>query len=199
MSRSLFVLTNAVRWRGSSSSLTGALLSHRGFSPCVLVPVFSPSPFLPSLSTLSVKASRHLESPPLSLSASPGLSRGLQASKPSHRLQALAHRHRFYLQFEVSKGDCLSLFIWQVHEGTSLTIQMNDKKQTFDEKFEEVFSLTEKGILKMVLQQLNLGMIDEDVVALVQAHRSSPPDASSRPDNTLNPCSSESTHLPQQE
>ncbi|MED6179269.1 hypothetical protein PIB30_115605, partial [Stylosanthes scabra] len=57
-----------------------------------------------------------------------------------------------------------------------------------------------QGILKMVLQQLNPGMTDEDVAALVQAQQTSPPDASSRPDNTaVNPRSSESTHLPEQE
>ncbi|MED6199052.1 hypothetical protein PIB30_072337, partial [Stylosanthes scabra] len=78
---------------GSSPSLIGAILTHREFSPCLLVPVLSPSPFLPSPSTLSVKASRGLKSQPLSLLASPGLSRGLQASESSHRLQALAHRH----------------------------------------------------------------------------------------------------------
>ncbi|MED6112185.1 hypothetical protein PIB30_059376 [Stylosanthes scabra] len=108
MSRRLSVLISAVRRRSSSPSLTGALLSHREFSPCVLVPLFSPSPFLPSPSTLSVKASRHLESLPLSLSASPGLSRGLQASEPSHRLQALAHHHRFCLVSEI---------LWLISEG----------------------------------------------------------------------------------
>ncbi|MED6220001.1 hypothetical protein PIB30_040941 [Stylosanthes scabra] len=56
-----------------------------------------------------------------------------------------------------------------------------------------------KSSLKKDEAQLNPGMTDENVAALVQAQRSSPPDASSRPDNTPNPCSFESTHLPQQE
>ncbi|MED6125231.1 hypothetical protein PIB30_066683 [Stylosanthes scabra] len=57
-----------------------------------------------------------------------------------------------------------------------------------------------QGILKMVLQQLNPGMTNEDVAALVQPQQTSPPDASSRPDNTAtNPRSFESTHLPEQE
>ncbi|MED6214635.1 hypothetical protein PIB30_105125 [Stylosanthes scabra] len=76
-------------------------------------------------------------------------------------------------------------------------------RQVKAEYEKEVLSLRKQmegfsGLLKMMFQQLNLDMNEEDVVALVKAHQNSPTDASSTPANTPDPRSSESTHIPQQ-
>ncbi|MED6185298.1 hypothetical protein PIB30_055706 [Stylosanthes scabra] len=76
-------------------------------------------------------------------------------------------------------------------------------RQVKAEYEKEVLSLRKQmegfsGLLKMMFQQLNPDMNEEDVAALVKAHQNSPTDASSRSANTPDPRSSESTHIPQQ-
>ncbi|XP_016199618.1 uncharacterized protein LOC107640622 [Arachis ipaensis] len=69
-------------------------------------------------------------------------------------------------------------------------VEYNNKVESLEKKMDGVCSL-----LKVLVHQVNPGMIQEDVAALVQATQNSPLDASSsRPRNTLR--SSESTHIP---
>ncbi|XP_057719915.1 uncharacterized protein LOC130934354 [Arachis stenosperma] len=69
-------------------------------------------------------------------------------------------------------------------------VEYNDKVHALEKKIDGVC-----GLLKVMLHQLNPGMSEEEVAALVQAAQNSPLDASSsRPRNT--PHSSEATHIP---
>ncbi|XP_057757338.1 uncharacterized protein LOC130976480 [Arachis stenosperma] len=69
-------------------------------------------------------------------------------------------------------------------------VEYNDKVHSLEKKMDGVC-----GLLKVMLHQLNPGMSEEEVAALVQAAQNSPLDASSsRPRNT--PHSSEATHIP---
>ncbi|XP_052114291.1 uncharacterized protein LOC127745543 [Arachis duranensis] len=69
-------------------------------------------------------------------------------------------------------------------------VEYNSKVESLEKKMDGVCSL-----LKVLVHQVNPGMSEEEVAALVQAAQNSPLDASSsRPKNT--PRSSESTHIP---
>ncbi|XP_020966484.1 uncharacterized protein LOC110266345 [Arachis ipaensis] len=69
-------------------------------------------------------------------------------------------------------------------------VEHNNKVESLEKKMDGVCSL-----LKVLVHQVNPGMSEEEVAALVQAAQNSPLDASSsRPRNT--PRSSESTHIP---
>ncbi|XP_020979528.1 uncharacterized protein LOC110272063 [Arachis ipaensis] len=69
-------------------------------------------------------------------------------------------------------------------------VEYNNKVESLEKKMDGVCSL-----LKVLVHQVNPGMTEEKVAALVQAAQNSPLDASSsRPRNT--PRSSESTHIP---
>ncbi|XP_052107464.1 uncharacterized protein LOC127740504 [Arachis duranensis] len=69
-------------------------------------------------------------------------------------------------------------------------VEYNNKVESLEKKMDGVCSL-----LKVLVHQVNPGMSEEEVAALVQAAQNSPLDASSsRPKNT--PRSSESTHIP---
>ncbi|MED6211796.1 hypothetical protein PIB30_076953 [Stylosanthes scabra] len=52
------------------------------------------------------------------------------------------------------------------------------------------------GLLTMMMQQINPGMSEEDIAALIQAARNTPSDASSSRPRVNTPRSSESTHFP---
>ncbi|RYR03606.1 hypothetical protein Ahy_B06g082670 [Arachis hypogaea] len=69
-------------------------------------------------------------------------------------------------------------------------VEYNDKVLSLEKRMDAVC-----GLLKVMLHNLNPGMNDEEVAALVQIAQNSPLDASSsRPRNT--PHSSEATHIP---
>ncbi|MED6111827.1 hypothetical protein PIB30_055952 [Stylosanthes scabra] len=53
------------------------------------------------------------------------------------------------------------------------------------------------GLLTMMMQQINPGMSEEDIAALIQVARNTPSDASSSRPRVNTPRSSESTHFPQ--
>ncbi|MED6223161.1 hypothetical protein PIB30_071291 [Stylosanthes scabra] len=52
------------------------------------------------------------------------------------------------------------------------------------------------GLLTMMMQQINPGMSEENIAALIQAARNTPSDASSSKPRVNTPRSSESTHFP---